>query len=123
MSVTTTILILLILGYTIYSKINKALEENVFKPENNPLKGDEADADYDVSGESQPSSYFSYETESVETTAQSETAPVFRPAVPKAPVQEPNAEACRPQFDLRRAVIGQVILTNSYINEINQQNQ
>jgi hypothetical protein len=28
-----------------------------------------------------------------------------------------------PKFDLRQAVIAQVILTNNYISEINQQNQ
>lgn len=60
--------------------------------------------------------YFTYEAE--------------MPEAPKAPRQvktEPKPayvavadEPVRPQFDLRQAVIGQVILTNNYINEINQ---
>jgi hypothetical protein len=67
--------------------------------------------------EEEVSPYFTYEAEEVPE------APVSQPLRPVAavrPVLQPAVVSEPYRFDLRQAVIGQIILENNYISEINQ---
>ncbi|MBR1550251.1 MAG: hypothetical protein IJ634_06400 [Bacteroidales bacterium] len=132
MSFTTILLLLLVAGYSLYTKASKAaaaqsaqetdsagegqdgafFEEDPFAENANEFF-DEGPAEENENG------YFTYEAEAVKTPVRK--AAEFKPR-PMAPVMMEEVSAL-PKFDLRQAVIAQVILNNNYINEINQQNQ
>ena len=118
MSITTILLLLLLVGYSFYTKINKMAAAQKPAMESDSSEEEQDGVFFEDEGALAPENageYFTYETE-VSTTPKrkvSEYKP--RPAA-AAIVEEPAA----PQFDLRQAVIAQVILDNKYINEINQ---
>ena len=116
MSFTTILLLLLVVGYSLYTKASKTAAAAM---ESTGKDSSEEEQDGMLFDETplpeNDNEYFTYETE-VSTTPKrkvSEYKP--RPAA-AAIVEEPAA----PQFDLRQAVIAQVILDDKYINEINQ---
>lgn len=117
MSISTILLLVLFVGITMYSKYNKTIAEQSVH-EDDSVGDVQEGADY--FSEEEPdfeteNPYFTYEAENV-------AAPVYeKPRVKPQPVVVAAAEEpVRPQFDLRQAVIGQVILSNNYIDEINQ---
>jgi hypothetical protein len=119
MSFTTILLLLLVVGYSLYTKANKAAAAR-------QIDGSEAsDEEQDgVFSEEDPfqengNEIFTYETEPETAPIRKVQEPRVRPMVPVVMEETPAA----PKFDLRQAVIAQVILTNNYISEINQQNQ
>ena len=120
MGISTILLLMLVVGISMYSKFKKAIAEQSVLVDDS---AGEMQEDDDLFSEEEPVSmeenpYFTYEAESVETPVCS------RPRVKPQPVVVAAAEEnVRPQFDLRQAVIGQMILSNKYINEINQINQ
>lgn len=117
MSIGTILLLLTFLGISMYSKINKTIVAQSVPQGVSADDVEEDDAlfeDEQVVEEESP--YFTYEADYAEPVkapraAAAEIKPVFAAAA---------EEPVRPQFDLRQAVIGQVILTNNYIREINQ---
>ena len=123
MSVTTIILIALAFGLSYYSKYKKSLAEQT-------VLGDGADADaeeedyFDSMEDEEPAEvetpgYFTYETTD-SSPVQAAPTPEPRKASPApAPVMAAAIEAPAVQFDLRQAVVAQVILDNKYFNEIN----
>lgn len=117
MSISTILLLMLFVGISMYSKFNKNLVAQSV-PMDDSADDEQEDADY-FSGDEPVSEnenpYFTYETVTPETSCYDMPKENSRPAV-VAVVEEP----VRPQFDLRQAVIGQVILSNNYINELNQ---
>ena len=120
MSFSTIILLLLFLGISMYSKAKKTLVVQDI-PADAPADDMQDIADDFFSEdpvEETESPYFTYEAETV-------AAPTYeKPKVNPQPVFVAAAEEpVRPMFDLRQAVIGQVILSNNYISELNQQNQ
>ncbi len=120
MSIGTILLLVLFLGISFASKAKKALEEQG-APQGHPAHPGQDAVDVDTP-EEEESSYFTYESDA-EEIARTHKAPKAQrqaPATVVAPVAEP---VVRPQFDLRQAVIGQVILNNRYLDEINQYNQ
>lgn len=118
MSFSTIILILLFLGISMYSKAKKTFAEQSVPMDDSAdeVQGKE-DVFYAEEEDSlqQENSYFTYEAETVEPsvyeTRRTNPQPVMATAVEETP---------RQQFDLRQAVISQVILSNKYINGINQ---
>lgn len=118
MSFGTIILLLLFLGITMYSKTKKTFVEQDVLPDvpadEEPDVADEYFSDEVPASQEPP--YFTYETEAAEVPVY-KTVSKAKPRPAFVPVAE---ESSRSQFDLRQAVIGQVILTNNYINEINQ---
>ena len=120
MSIGTILLVVLFLTLSFFSKAKKAMEEQV-APQGHPVTPGQDDGGIEPFGEGE-SPYFTYESDA-EEIARTHTAPKTQrqtPVTSVAPVAEPVA---RPQFDLRQAVIGQVILNNRYLDEINQYNQ
>lgn len=114
MSIGTILLLFLFVGISLYSRFNKAIAEQ--NAQANGSEGDEQEVNECLlEEESTETSYFTYETEIVETP--NPLMPVERPVHVEAESIEP---LLRTQFDLRQAVIAQVILSNKYINEINQ---
>jgi hypothetical protein len=116
MSIGTILLVVLFLSLSFFSKAKKALEE-VSAPQGHPVTSSQ-DEDGADSFEGNESPYFTYESD-VEEIARTHKAPKAQRQTSMAP-----AHAAEPvdrlQFDLRQAVIGQVILQNRYIDEINQ---
>lgn len=121
MSISTILLLLMVVGISMYSKLNKTIVAQSV-PSDDSADDVQEDTEYFMNEEEsfspQENPYFSYETEAPQ-------APICEKRKPKPqPVYMAVAEEpVRPQFDLRQAVIGQMILTNNYINELNQQNQ
>lgn len=117
MSITTILLLLLLVGYSFYTKINKMAAAQKPAMESDSSEEEQDGVFFEDEGALAPENageYFTYETEVVKTPARRKTEPKIRPIV--VAVEE---EPARPQFDLRQAVIAQVILSNNYINEIN----
>ena len=117
MSISTILLLMLFVGVSLYSKYNKTLVAQSVQPDDSAddVQEDAEDFFEEEPADEQENPYFTYETEPIETPVYE--APKAKPQpVIVAAVEEP----VRPQFDLRQAVIGQVILSNNYINEINQ---
>jgi hypothetical protein len=120
MSISTILLITLFIGISLFSKAKKAVEEQGV-PQGHPAVPGQGDDDAETLKEDE-SSYFTYESDAEEI--------VKTHRVPKAQRQAPtpvmaavvDEQVARPQFDLRQAVIGQVILNNRYMDEINQSN-
>ncbi|MBO4587030.1 MAG: hypothetical protein J5677_04355 [Bacteroidales bacterium] len=117
MSIGTIVLLLLFIGVSMYSKYNKtiAAQSAPMGDSADDVEEDEVFFEEEQTPE-EASPYFTYEADYLETPKASRTA---KKEVKPAFVAVAN-EPTRPQFDLRQAVIGQVILTNNYINEINQ---
>ena len=116
MSISTILLLALFVGVSLYSKYNKAIAAPSVPMDNS---ADEEQEDAFLSDEesdfSEENPYFTYESEPVDRPVYEKTKEKAQPIF-VASVDEP----ARPQFDLRQAVIGQMILSNNYINEINQ---
>lgn len=132
MSLTTILILLLFVGYSLYKKVNKAAAAQMAQESDMPeedqdgvfFEEDPFSENANEFFEQEPvaenaNEYFTYETEAVKTPKRNAAEPKPRPV---APVMMEEAPAL-PRFDLRQAVIAQVILNNNYINEINQQNQ
>lgn len=131
MSLTTILILLLFVGYSLYKKVNKAAAAQMAQESDMPEDQDGVFFEEDPFSENaneffeqepvaeNANEYFTYETEAVKTPKRNAAEPKPRPV---APVMMEEAPAL-PRFDLRQAVIAQVILNNNYINEINQQNQ
>ena len=118
MSISTILLLVLFLGLSFFSKAKNAMEEQA-APQGHPAApsqdGDDAEED--------ESPYFTYESDA-EEIAKTHVVPKAQRQAPVAIVTSAVDElVTRPQFDLRQAVISQVILSNRYIDEINQHNQ
>ena len=118
MSVSTILLIVLFLGLSFFSKVKKAVEEQMAPQGHLGVPGQDNDGDEAL--EEDESSYFTYESDT-EEIARTHKAPKSQRQAPVAAMTPAAVEpvAC-PQFDLRQAVIGQVILNNRYLDEINQ---
>lgn len=116
MSISTILLLLLVVGISMYSKINKTVvaqsvpEDDSADDVQEEFFGSEEDA-----LQEKESSYFTYESEYSEKPVHNKSKGKSRSVASSA-----SNETTLPQFDLRQAVIGQVILSNNYINEINQ---
>lgn len=118
MSFTSILILLLLVGYGMYTKASKAAARQLQPEEGPETLGDENEYFDDEEPVEEEEPYFSYETE---TDSPTKEAPVATPvAQPVAAFAESDL---RPQFDLRQAIISQVILNNRYIAESNQQNQ
>lgn len=113
MGVSTILLLVLFIGISMYSRYTKAIAAQSV-PEDDSA-GDVLEQDSCFSEEEETpkeeNSYFTYESETAYETPDVKPTPVF-----VAAVEEP----VRPHFDLRQAVISQVVLTNNYIDEINK---
>ncbi len=121
MSITTILLLTLFLTLSFFSKAKKAVEEQG-APKRHPAVPGQG-GDDDESFEEDESPYFTYESDA-EEIARTHRAPKAQRQAPVAAMASVADEPlARPQFDLRQAVISQVILTNTYIDEINQHNQ
>ena len=120
MSISTILLLMLFVGISMYSKYNKKIAEQSVLGDDSADDVQEDDAEFFSDEEpsfEEENPYFTYESETVETPVREAPKPKPQPQpVAVAAVEEP----ARPQFDLRQAVISQVILSNKYINEINQ---
>ena len=116
MSIGTILLLLLFLGISLYSRINKAIAaQSVAEGDSAGDMQDDSTLFSEEESLEEESPYFTYESESAEVPAHN--GPERKPQ----PVFSVDAEEFfRPRFDLRQAVIGQVILSNAYIEEINQ---
>ena len=121
MSITTILLLTLFISLSLISKAKKAVEEQA-APKGHPAAPGQGGADAEMLEEDE-SPYFTYESDADEI-ARTHKAPRAQRTAPVAAmaslVDEP---AVRPQFDLRQAVISQVILNNRYLDELNQYNQ
>ena len=117
MSIGTILLVILFLGFSFASKAKKALEEQAV-PQGKPANMGHDDSSTETLEEDE-SPYFTYESDAEEIvrTHMAPKAQRQTSVTSLAPVAEPVA---RPQFDLRQALIGQVILNNRYLDEINQ---
>ena len=117
MSISTLLLIALVCGLLLYSRYKKALagletEQSVEDVDEEQFFSEEENDDLSHVDATVP--YFSYETES------SNGYDEIRDASPKAPVVAAVVDnQDEPRFNLRQAVISQVILDNRYIGEIN----
>ena len=120
MSIGTILIVTVIFAISMISKVKKVAEEQA-APQGHPAvpgqDDDDSDQAYEAPQEENP--YFTYESDAENT--------VKKPAAPRTYRQAPATvmaavadEPARPQFDLRQAVISQVILDNKYIDEINQ---
>ncbi len=117
MTISTILLITLFLGLSLFSKVKKAVEEQGV-PQGHPAVPGQGDGDAEGSVEDE-SLYFTYESDAENTF----TNPMVKRQAPMAPMATVADEpVARPQFDLRQAVISQVILNNRYLDEINQSN-
>ncbi|MBP5547158.1 MAG: hypothetical protein J6X59_07795 [Bacteroidales bacterium] len=122
MSITTILLLTLFLTLSFFSKAKKAVEEQGAPKRRHPAVPGQG-GDDDESFEEDESPYFTYESDA-EEIARTHRAPKAQRQAPVAAMASVADEPlARPQFDLRQAVISQVILTNTYIDEINQHNQ
>ena len=121
MSITTILLLTLFLSLSFFSKAKKAAGEQG-APQGHPAVPGQGGDDAESFGEDE-SPYFTYESDA-EEISRTHSVPKTRRQAP-VPVMAAVADepVVRPQFDLRQAVISQVILTNTYIDEINQYNQ
>ncbi len=118
MSISTILLLVLFLGISLVSKAKKAVGEQS-APMGGSAVPEEEDAmpmDEGVREQAGASPYFTYEADSNNTYRPKAGKVASAPAA-KLVVAE---ETQRPQFDLRQAVVSQVILNNKYIDEINQ---
>ena len=117
MSIGTILLITAVFVISMFSKAKKAMEEQA-APQGHPAVPGNGDADnaetFETPSDENP--YFTYESDT-EEIAKTHRAPKAQAAVMISVADQPVA---RPQFDLRQAVIHQVILDNRYIDEINQ---
>ncbi len=121
MSVSTILIILLLVGYSLYAKRLKKAVTAASAAEEDPSLEDDQDGMFyeEYEEKKEEHEFFTYEAEKTQVPEQ-KSAPTVKPRPVVAAVEE---EPLRPQFDLRQAVIAQVILNNGYIHEINQQNQ
>ncbi len=117
MGVSTILLLALIIGISMYSRYARAIVVQSV-PEDDSAddvleQKDSSSEEEEIPMEDNP--YFTYESDtadmSVNETREEKPQSFFVTAV---------EEPVRPQFDLRQAVVSQVILTNKYIDEINQ---
>ena len=120
MSISTILLISLFIGLSLFSKAKKTMVQQG-DPQGHSAVPGEGDDDAEIFEEDE-SPYFTYESDIEEPTKPHKASKAHRQA-PVAAVVSAVDEPVRPQFDLRQAVIGQVILNNRYLDEINQQNQ
>lgn len=120
MSITFIIFVALVVILSGYSKRKQALASQ-FAPEPD---ADESDATFEQFAAEEEtvddkSSYYSYEAEPAP-----DPAPAYRPAARRQEAVEVRPilqdEPAPMRFDLRQAVISQVILNNPYNSEINQ---
>jgi hypothetical protein len=119
MSISTILLLLLFLGISLVSKAKKAVGE-----QSAPMGGSAVPEEDDdlmpmeegVREQAGASPYFTYEADSNNTYRPKAGKVASAPAAKLVVAEEPQ----RPQFDLRQAVVSQVILNNKYIDEINQ---
>jgi len=107
MSITTILLILFVVGLSGYSKYKKTLVEHLVTE-----SVDEADDEVEEEEE--------FAASAVQSLAGAEPR---KESVAVTPAAAVASEAPARQFDLRQAVVAQVILENKYISEINQKNQ
>ena len=121
MSITFIIFVALAVILSGYSKRKQALASQ-FAAEPDADESDAASEQFaaeEKTVDSQPSEYFSYETGPAPAPA-----PAYRPAVRRQEAVEVKPilqeEPAPMRFDLRQAVISQVILNNPYNSEINQ---
>lgn len=113
MGVSTILLLALFIGISMYSRYTKAIAAQSVPEDDSADDVQEQDSYFSGEDENplENNPYFTYESETVSETPAVKPQPVFATAV---------EEPVRPRFDLRQAVVSQVILTNSYIDEINQ---
>ena len=121
MSIGTILLVILFLGFSFASKAKKALEEQAV-PQGKPANMGHDDSSTETLEEDE-SPYFTYESDAEEIARTHRAPKASRPAPVAAMTPVADEPAARPRFDLRQAVISQVILNNKYIDEINQYNQ
>ncbi len=117
MSVTTILFIAFALGMSLLSKYRKTMEVRSAEQEADVQADGAQFAEEESDRDAEP--YFTYEAPS---PAPAPAAPVRQARREHRPVQQ-VAEVEAPaqvRFDLRQAVIAQVILDNKYIEEINQ---
>lgn len=113
MSFSTIILLLLFVGISMYSKVRKTIAEQSVPMDDFADEVQEEEGGFFMEEEAslEENPYFTYEAETVEVPENK--TPKAKPQSVVVTVEEP----VRQQFDLRQAVISQVILTNKYINE------
>ena len=118
MSIVTILILILFFGVSFTSKAKKAMEEQSVPVGGSAVPAeDEGDMSMreEKAASEMESPYFTYET--VDDIYRPSAAPKAAPAPVMNMVAE---ETVRPQFDLKQAVVSQVILNNKYIDEINQ---
>lgn len=121
MSISTILLITLFLGVSLFSKAAKKAVGEQGIPQGHPAVPGQGDDDAEPFEEDE-SPYFTYESDT-ENTVKPRKAPKMQRQAPVAAMASVADEpVVRPQFDLRQAVISQVILNNRYLDEINQSN-
>ena len=117
MSISTLLLIALVCGLSLYSRYKKTLAGLETEPTAEDVDEESFFSEEETDDQSQVDAtipYFSYETESPDEYDE------IRDASPKVQVVAAVAESREePRFNLRQAVISQVILDNRYIGEIN----
>lgn len=115
MSVTFIIFVALAIILSGYSRRKQALAAQFVHESDESGTSFEQFSDDEAAEKGTPS-YFTYESD-----APAPQPPVYRPTVrsqePVSPVQPIQAEPV--QFDLRQAVVAQVILNNPYNSEVN----
>ncbi len=120
MSISTILLLTFVLCLSLFSKVKKVAGEQ--DAQGHPAVPGEGGAEFDNIGEYDPP-YFTYES-NAEEIARTHKAPKAQSQAPVSVVTSVTDEpVARQQFDLRQAVVAQVILNNKYIDEINQYNQ
>ena len=114
MSVTFIVLIAVAIILTNYSRRNAFARRSVIEEDSVA-----SDAVFEKEAVDEKPSYFTYESDSAESEPAVYNSKLRRqePVVVTQPVAE---EAASRRFDLRQAVISQVILNNPYNREINQ---
>ena len=121
MSISTIVLLIIFLVIPLFSKAKKTLDEQTASMGGDASSDKEEGVfmEEEEEPQSEASPYFTYEADNENTyrprRAAKDNAPAAAPVM-SSYVEEP----ARQQFDLRQAVISQVILNNKYIDEINQ---
>ena len=118
MSIGTILLVVLFFTLSFFSKAKKAMEEQT-APQGHPAAPD-CEVEGAEASEVEESTYFTYESDSEEIARTHKAPKTQRQASVAVMASVAPESVVRPQFDLRQAVIGQVILDNRYIDEINQ---
>ena len=114
------LLITIAIGVSLSSKVKKGLAAVAATPADS-FGEEQGGADYDFSDD-----FVSTTDDGLSSSEVGwQEPPAGRPAREKKdkryePVAVEETPDAHPVFDLRQAVVGQVILTNNYINEINQ---